>query len=1337
MFNPKLIKKMKSVYFKTGLLTALAFIAVNTQGAEIKNFQGQAKKPISQTAGGVTAFANTCKPSTQSADLDINNVRTRILNGGDMWWDLNNPKYEIPKVTDANSVRKHSLFAGSLWIGGVSRGDGNLRIAAMTYRQNGGWDYFPGTLDTNNVSTDADRCLRWDKIYKVTKAELLAATNPTNPVISQSILEWPGAGNPSNPAGTNQTTDLAPFFNVGGDPDKYEPLLGDYPVLDNTKDPSKNLPKDQPDQMIWFVYNDRGNIHTETQGLPIGLELQTTAFAYQTLDELNNTTFYRTKIVNRGFEALDKTYFGQWVDADLGNYADDYVGCDVGRSLGYCYNGDDNDEGVLGYGLNPPSIGVDFFEGPKDSVGNVLGMGAFVYYNNDFNPVNGNPNTATDYYNYLQAQWQNGRCVTFGGNGVGGTVCTKYMFDDGTNSATSSLPRWNERSAGNTPADRRFLQSAGPFNLFHGAVNNVTVAVVWARANKGGATGSLNILKRASDKAQEVYDNKFSILSGPEFYESNVEHQELENEVVIKLLNTGVTEAYNEKFIKTLANNTKVTLDYSFQGYQIFQLKDGSVSNSELDNIDKAVLVAQCDLKDAYSILINKEFDNEVGIDVPKLKVDGANIGLNKSFSITEDKFAVGSNKTLVNYKTYYYLVIPYGYCTNDPNFDPANPTDKPESWISSIQYLPTNTPVKISLIPHKVESEAFGSQIQSKYGDGPIITQLSGRGNGGQVLEFSDQTIDEILKNGKAAAPVYLGGKGPIRIKVVDPLKVPKADFELRFLEPNNVKVLPKGSLIKWQDSISAQSWWVLTNITTGEKVYSEETIAKRTETLQGRDGFLGPIKTKKNLNEWGLAVEIQQVKTPGRNPHNPDDATNGYISSSVKFSDESKQWLTAVPDIDNENSPFNWIRSGTKNLKAATADAYNDDFGGEFDWTNPDKDSYDPNEVFERIWDRKIAPYALCSRVEGASPRGVVAYGMAWSGSNVTDNPISELASIKLVLTPDVRKWTKCVVLEMGEDKTLTEGNMAKMNMRYHNSMKPIFNSSNGEFIRWEEDASERGRSYFPGYAVNLETGERMNIMFGEDSYLPGDNGNDMIWNPTSTFSSNSNYFQFGGKHYIYVMGSYPGLSNKSYKSPIYDEGAQFQTLLTSVPNSSPSAGDKRKVFSQAMWVIPAMASPGYNLKNGVPPVEVSIAINMRKPYNKAIADPDSTNLPSYKFNTESIYNNENKETGKKSVSKINIVPNPYYAFSEYEGSAIDNKVKITNLPPKCTISIYTLSGTLVRRIKKDDLTTFSDWDLKNDSRVPIASGLYIIHVDCGDLGEKILKWYGVMRQLDLDTY
>ncbi|MEN9318949.1 MAG: hypothetical protein RL712_1519 [Bacteroidota bacterium] len=100
----------------------------------ILNLNGRGNAPrVDRRAG---QFANTCEPASQSADLDVNNVRTKLLNGGDMWWDINNPKYEIPKISDPNAVRKHALFAGAIWIGGRDNG-GSLKLAAMTYRQKG------------------------------------------------------------------------------------------------------------------------------------------------------------------------------------------------------------------------------------------------------------------------------------------------------------------------------------------------------------------------------------------------------------------------------------------------------------------------------------------------------------------------------------------------------------------------------------------------------------------------------------------------------------------------------------------------------------------------------------------------------------------------------------------------------------------------------------------------------------------------------------------------------------------------------------------------------------------------------------------------------------------------------------------------------------------------------------------------------------------------------------------------------------------------------------------------------------------------------------------------
>ncbi len=55
-------------------------------------------------------------------------------------------------------------------------------------------------------------------------------------------------------------------------------------------------------------------------------------------------------------------------------------------------------------------------------------------------------------------------------------------------------------------------------------------------------------------------------------------------------------------------------------------------------------------------------------------------------------------------------------------------------------------------------------------------------------------------------------------------------------------------------------------------------------------------------------------------------------------------------------------------------------------------------------------------------------------------------------------------------------------------------------------------------------------------------------------------------------------------------------------------------------------------------------------------------------------------------------------------------------------------------MRRIEKDNDVTSVEWDLKNNVRILIASGMYIIHVKADGIGEKTLKWFRVIRPVVL---
>ena len=128
-----------------------------------------------------------------------------------------------------------------------------------------------------------------------------------------------------------------------------------------------------------------------------------------------------------------------------------------------------------------------------------------------------------------------------------------------------------------------------------------------------------------------------------------------------------------------------------------------------------------------------------------------------------------------------------------------------------------------------------------------------------------------------------------------------------------------------------------------------------------------------------------------------------------------------------------------------------------------------------------------------------------------------------------------------------------------------------------------------------------------------------------------------------------------------------------------------------------------------------------------------------PLYAFSTTELATQTNQiDEAKEALACIGVVPNPYYAYSAYETDKLDTRVKIVNLPERCNISIYTTDGTLVRRFDRDDPTITSvDWDLKNQARVPVASGAYLIHVEAPGLGERVVRLFCVMRPPDLDSF
>ena len=103
-------------------------------------------------------------------------------------------------------------------------------------------------------------------------------------------------------------------------------------------------------------------------------------------------------------------------------------------------------------------------------------------------------------------------------------------------------------------------------------------------------------------------------------------------------------------------------------------------------------------------------------------------------------------------------------------------------------------------------------------------------------------------------------------------------------------------------------------------------------------------------------------------------------------------------------------------------------------------------------------------------------------------------------------------------------------------------------------------------------------------------------------------------------------------------------------------------------------------------------------------------------------------NFQTASTEVEKIKAFPNPYYGTSELEYDSGGEKfICFSHLPQRCDIYIYTLNGSLVRKTQRnvnDPSNTLEKWDLRNSGGSMVASGMYIVYVDCKELGTKTLK-------------
>jgi hypothetical protein len=101
------------------------------------------------------------------------------------------------------------------------------------------------------------------------------------------------------------------------------------------------------------------------------------------------------------------------------------------------------------------------------------------------------------------------------------------------------------------------------------------------------------------------------------------------------------------------------------------------------------------------------------------------------------------------------------------------------------------------------------------------------------------------------------------------------------------------------------------------------------------------------------------------------------------------------------------------------------------------------------------------------------------------------------------------------------------------------------------------------------------------------------------------------------------------------------------------------------------------------------------------------------------------------------VRVVPNPYYTRSRYEQNQFNRVVRFMNLPETCTVRIFNLAGELVRTLQKTDPTSsVLNWDLLTENRLPVASGVYIFHVEAPGAGQTVGRMIIFMEKERLNS-
>ncbi len=394
--------------------------------------------------------------------------------------NISSAGYEAPKGSG-----NHLIYQGGFWFGGNNQ-NGDLKLAAQLFGQD--YDFYRGPYSSTNSYNDTAYSNHYQgAIWGVTRSEIIYHINnydQPNYTAPYGILNWPGNGNPA----VGVSNQLAPFVDVNNN-GIYEPYKGDYPCIKGYV-------------AAYQIMHEDLN-HENTGGGKIGAEIHIMVYQVLAQDYINSTTFIDVSVINKGQNSFTNFKTSFFLDTDIGYSEDDYVGSLPAKDLMYAYNGVSNDIGGQGtgpgYGNTPPAVGIISLNKDIEYYG--------TFYRPDIGtPETIGPNTASEYWNYMNGKWKDGTPWTYGGNGYGGTSgTTKFIYDGNPYQGTG----WTEidtdgNGTPNSPGDRRLVITSIEESFLPGDTLIYNYAILYNR--KGDNLENVQGLINTADSVQNYFD---------------------------------------------------------------------------------------------------------------------------------------------------------------------------------------------------------------------------------------------------------------------------------------------------------------------------------------------------------------------------------------------------------------------------------------------------------------------------------------------------------------------------------------------------------------------------------------------------------------------------------------------------------------------------------------------------------------------------------------------------------------------------------------------------------------------------------------------------------------